>query len=568
MNTEKNMKNLWKTDEFPSNKIKRVHMIGASGLGMQALKVWLQAKNYTISETDDYNSHPHMISANEIPKSDCLIVSSVISKDHPQCIWAIKNNIPIFHRASFAKYLSNEKESICVSGTHGKTTTSGLITWIMHCAKLNPSFMLGDKMQNLNIASLCVKNKNSNKDLINNDLDDLNDNYYDNELEERKEEICIIESDESDGSMQKLTGDVNVITNIDEDHMDYYENRENIAKSFKNFALSGQICICHQKAKEELNIDSVLTYSLDSKNTNSLYENIKDSNHSKSFDDSNSSESDYFDSNNSSKFDSFDNLDSNTSSQSDVYAKNIKFHQNGMMFDVCGLIEMHNVYLNMLGMHNIENALAAICVAVYYNIDEIYIRNALSSFQGMKKRLEVNQVNNIDYMLDYAHHPHSIKLLFDTLINYKYSKIYCILEIHKYSRLKKDFNLFIREIANLCNKINTSVAIMPIHNVKEDFDINLENKFYESLLRKINTKNSNNIDQENRNIQIKSRNTQDQINALQDFINDIHKSHAKQSSAKQEYANQSHAKQNDLVLFIGAGEVCKLYYKFIKHISL
>lgn len=497
------LKELWKIDSVPNQQFKKVHMIGAAGLGMNALKKWLQSRNYMITETDDYNPTASMIPSNQIPNADCVVVSSVIPKNHPQCIWAVQNDIPIFHRASFVKYLLGD-ESICVSGSHGKTTTSGLIAWIFYCAEYNPSFILGDKIRNLNSASQY------------NDHSDMFDSMFATDQSipkiDAKQHIYIAESDESDGSMQKLSGKVNVITNIDEDHMDYYRNRENLFNAFKNFANSGEICVCHCNVQNMLDLNNAVTYSIEQ------------------------------------------------DSHADIYATNVKFHENGMLFNVDGKIVLDNVYLNISGKYNVENALAAICVATHYQIHDQHIKEALSTFQGMNKRMETNIIDNVSYMLDYAHHPHAIKLLFDTINNAKYNAMHVIFEIHKYSRLLKDFNLFIEIITNLRIERGANIIILPIHRVHEEFDFELESKFYHSILTEIELHNSgfatqtcqiDHVKTSNCNplnygvMQIKSHNIDDQFQFIDDFI-------------------KMNAQPNDLVVFIGAGQICKLYYKFIE----
>ncbi|QEK38504.1 Mur ligase family protein [Candidatus Cytomitobacter primus] len=502
------MKNLWKTDGLPSNDIKKAHMIGVAGLGMQSLKTWLDTKNYQITGTDDYQHKSWMLKSDQMPiDTDCIIVSSVIKPNHPQCLWAIQNNIPIFHRASFAKYLLS-KESICISGSHGKTTTSGLTTWILYNANLNPSFMLGDQIQNLKSSAQYNAHDIS---MHNKDFQHISkqngDSEYNNKANHKPQNICVIESDESDGSMQKLTGKTNIITNIDEDHMDYYKDRSNLLCSFQNFADQCEKCICHINVKNALNIPNAITYSIQNDTSNP----INAQHHT---------------------------IGSNLHG-SDIYAENIKFHKNGMLFDVKGLINMKDVFLNIPGIYNIENALAAIAVIIQYNISEETLRTSLSTFKGMKKRIETHKHNDIDFILDYAHHPHSLKLLLQTLSNQKYNNIYCIIEIHKYSRLKKDFDNFVKHISTMKH-----VALLPVHNVNEYEDSDLFENFYQSIKRHQSAEQNIKLHQ---NFQISTYNTScikvKSIQDIQQFIQSAQKS--------------------DAVLFIGAGSVCKLYYDLV-----
>ncbi len=438
------MKNLWKSNEHPSKNIKKVHMIGAGGCGMQSLKTWLEAKDYIISCSDDYKHQDYMIQTSENPSTDCdcIIVSSVIPKDHPQYIWALKNNKPVFHRASFVKYLLTE-DSIAVSGTHGKTTTSGLISWILYCANLNPSFILGDKIRNLDSSSQYCGN------------------------------ISVVESDESDGSMQKLTGKTNIITNIDEDHMDYFKTQENLINSFNNFANQSEKCIINIDSEKFITHTKCITYSSNNENAN-------------------------------------------------LYANNIRIHQNGSCFDIKGLYNFKDIYLNIPGEYNIDNSLAAILASMQYNVHEADLRHALSSFKGMNKRMEIHQNNGVNFILDYSHHQNSLKLLLNTVNKQKYNNVYVIIEIHKYSRLRNGFSKFLEHLSTM-----NHVAILPIFKAGEDEDENLELDFHKKLSKQTNLTLVNSFE------------------CIQNFIN-------------------KNKKTGDAFLFIGAGNICKFYYDTVK----
>ncbi len=437
--SESTLKNLWKSNIQPTTNMQKIHLLGAGGCGMKSLKVWLDAQNYTISGTDDYKHEEWMIKGD--PDADCLVVTSVIKKDHPQYIWALQNNKPVFHRASFVKYLLTS-ESIAISGTHGKTTTSGLTTWILHTAKLNPSFLLGDIIQNFNLSSKYAG------------------------------EISVVESDESDGSMQKLTGKTNVITNIDKDHMDYYKNQTSLINAFKNFSEKSEKCIAHLSVKELLQKNDIVTYAIDQK--------------------------------------------------ADLYAMNIKATQNGMQFDLCGMYNYKNIHLNMPGIYNIENALAAILATAQYNIYELDLRESLLTFKGMKKRMEKHIYNGIDCILDYAHHPHAVKLALDAIMMQNHANIHIVLEVHKYSRLRNHMQEFVNSISKVQN-----IALLPTFKAGEEIDHILENKFHQRIKEKSDLT----------------------------LVNSAHQTH--------EFINKV-AKKGDAVMFIGAGAICPLFYDVIK----
>ena len=458
--------NLWKHDGMPHQNIKSVHIIGAAGVGMRGLRICLDELKFQVSGTDDYNHEPWMIKSDQPFSADCLVVTSVTPVTHPQYIYAKKNNIPIFHRATFLKYIIGQN-AICISGTHGKTTTTGILSWIMHNSTLKSSFIIGDILKNLQTYAQFHTNH----------------------------DVCVVESDESDGSMQKLTGKINLITCIDYDHMDYYKTYDKLQSAFTNFANNCEKCIINYKTLNDVQINNqnnsleqhdtkIITYSIDNQNA-------------------------------------------------DVFADNIVEQSDGISFNLRGAHHIDNLFLSMNGLYNLENAIGAIAAALENNVDENVIKQSLLSFQGMKKRLDKYEINGIKYILDYAHHPYAIKQVSKAIINQSekspqrdhansnLNNTYLILEIHKNSRLRNQFDEFVESISQFKN-----IAILPVHRVNEDLDVELYNKFIDAIkLLGINCIPSENLH-----------------HAIE---------HMKPAAG-------------DTVLCIGAGKICKSFYEFVK----
>ncbi|USO00668.1 MAG: hypothetical protein H6845_02540 [Alphaproteobacteria bacterium] len=443
-------KKLWQSALDPTEKIKKVHLLGAAGVGMKALKFWLDNSGFEVTGTDDFYHEDWMLPNSEIPNADCLIVTSVIRSNHPHYIWAIKNQIPIFHRAHFIKYLINNK-SICVSGTHGKTTTSALTSWILYNTHLKSAFIIGDELKNLSTSTL-----------FRSDFD-----------------VCTIESDESDGSMQKLTGSINIITNIDEDHMDFYANVDELICSFQNFSQKCARCIINYNLRDSIIGSNLVTFSLNN-------------------------------------------------AQADFYATNIIEYKNDTYFDLNGKLTLKNLRLNIIGLYNVENAIASIsAVFEFFQLFNISlnkldqsIRKSLETFEGAKKRLDLYKINNVTYVFDYAHHPTAIINVLN-IFKKRYNKVYLIIEVHKYIRLKQYF----MELIDILSQAYC-VGILPVHRVNEETDEALEENFYDLLKQKTICK---------------------RIYDIQDI-----------KSLTNEATSQ------DVILFLGAGKIVKMFYELIK----
>lgn len=235
--------------------LKRIHFIGIGGIGMSAIAEILQDLGYTVQGSDGVDSANvqrlkkrgikvfvgHNV--HNLKRVDAVVVSSAIKPSNIEYRAAQKLGLPIGHRAEMLAEILRYKQGICISGTHGKTTTSSLITTILLKAGLKPSFIIGGIL---------------NSHATNAGSGDGNQ--------------IVVEADESDGSFLKLPHFASVVTNIDPEHMDYYKTFEMVKKSYElfiqNTAFYGfsVVCMDHPVVKEiitHIQHRKIITYGLD-----------------------------------------------------------------------------------------------------------------------------------------------------------------------------------------------------------------------------------------------------------------------------------------------------------------
>tara|TARA_B100000579_G_scaffold151469_1_gene123004 strand:+ start:30 stop:1484 length:1455 start_codon:yes stop_codon:yes gene_type:complete len=219
--------NLKKSQLLPTH----IHFIGIGGIGMSALAMILAKKGYSISGSDIKKSpilkelttnHINIYQTQEESNIDkifenhqrniLIVISSAIRSDNKELKKAKKYNLPIKHRSEILKFLIDQKKSIVISGSHGKTTTSTYITTILSIAKKDPTSVIGG------IVPLYKKNYNVSNG-----------------------ELLVAEADESDGSLVTFNPNIGIITNIELEHIDHYKNINQLITTMEQFA---QNCEC------------------------------------------------------------------------------------------------------------------------------------------------------------------------------------------------------------------------------------------------------------------------------------------------------------------------------------
>ena len=382
---------------------KHIHLIGIGGVSMSGIAEILHSCGFIVTGSDTSQSEiTDKLIKNHIPvkighdidnleKSNLVVFSAAVKKDDPELIRARELNIPIVERGTFLGILTKAfKDTICISGTHGKTTTTSMISLCFLEASKDPSIQVGAYLKQIN----------GNYRVGNSD-------YF------------IIEACEYVESYLKLYPKVEVILNIDNDHLDYFVTIENIIKSFGNY-----IKLIPEDGLLVINWDDPNCRTL-TKNTNAKVVTYGIKNENANF-----------------------------------VARNIVFNNNG--FPTFDVYHNNNFYktisLSIPGAHNVMNALACIAVCNEYGIEKEDIKNALFKYTGAHRRFEFKgSFNNVSVYDDYGHHPTEITATANALKQKKYNKSWVIFQPHTYSRTKTLLNDFANALLNFDNIIVTDI---------------------------------------------------------------------------------------------------------------
>ena len=371
-----------------------IHFIGIGGIGMSGLAQIMNNMGFTV-QGSDLNSNKNTdrliktgikvhLGHNQknLNKATMIVISSAVKKNNKELVASKKKKLPIFKRGEMLANIVALKKNIVVTGSHGKTTTTSLISNILVEAGLDPTVINGGLINSLkNTAQL------------------------------GKGEWAVIESDESDGSFLKLPVTYSIVTNIDKEHLDYYKNFERLKNSFRLFIEKtpsfGKSIICFDNKNIRTLIHkcknkNYLTYGFYRNSNYQIINVIKKSDHS-------------------------------------IFDLKIKVIGNKIN-------NINNIKVNLLGDHNITNATASIAIALNLGIKVSVIKNALRKFSGIQRRFtKVFSLGKKDFYDDYAHHPTEIKAVIKSARQvYGNRKIICVFQPHRYSRVKllrKEFAL-------------------------------------------------------------------------------------------------------------------------------
>ena len=386
-------------------KTEVIHFIGIGGIGMSGLALIMKGKGFKVQGSDLYlNKNVERLKKQKIKiflghkkqnlkKTTIVVISSAIKKNNPEIIEAKRKKLPIITRGKMLAHIVSLMKNIVVAGSHGKTTTTSLVTSIFQKTKLDPTIINGGVINSIkNTAKL------------------------------GKSDWSILEADESDGSFIHILPTYSIITNIDREHMDFYNSIDDLKKYFIQFIEKvpsfGKTFICiddkiNKDLIKNLKNQNIYTYGLNLK-SNFLIKNIK---------------------------------------------QNTKFSEFDLQISVPNKKKLHikNIRIPLLGVHNIRNSVAAAAVALTVGISVPNIKRGLLSFKGVQRRFnKIFTYNNIDFYDDYAHHPTEIKVVLDGVNKvYKgYDKV-CVFQPHRITRLKdlrKEFSFAFQDadIVILC----------------------------------------------------------------------------------------------------------------------
>ena len=364
-----------------NSKYKNIFFIGIGGISMSALAELMLYKGYKVYGSDRMPSiNTEKLEKNgatiyyehkkeHIKNMDLVIFTDAISFDNEEYMEAVKEKIDLVDRATFlGAIMKNYKKSIAVSGTHGKTTTTSMITEIIKDLDLNPTIMLGGQLKDIG-GNIKIGDEN----------------------------LFLTEACEYKANILKYFPTTEIILNIDEDHLDYFDNIDHIIRTFKGYV-------------DNLHQDDYVILNVDDENVDTLF-----------------------------PIDNCKVFTFGIKNDADLRAENIDFSEDG--FPTYDLYlkgkKLCHVELSVLGRHNVLNSLAAIAATYVNNIPIADAVVALKSYKGVERRLEEKgYYKGTKIMDDYAHHPTEIKSSIHAIKNACKGKLYTIFQPHTYTRTK------------------------------------------------------------------------------------------------------------------------------------
>ena len=373
-------------------KVNKVHFVGIGGIGMSGIAELLLNLGFSVSGSDlndseiiqNLRSKGAMIYEGHHAKNlgDCevLVYSSAVPEDNPELIAARGKNVTIIKRAEMlGELIALKQTSIGVGGTHGKTSTSSMVGALLSHAQLDPTLVVGG----------LVKNIDTNSQLGSGD-------------------IIVVEADEYDKSFLQLKPTISVITNIEQEHMDCYDDLEDLHKSFAQFANAvpfyGAVLAC-----------------LDSPGVQDIIPSIKRPVITYGF-----------------------------TSQADISAKNIQSKETKTTYSLykqnqkCGKIT-----LNVPGKHNVLNSLAAAAIGFEMGLSAKTIIAGIGSYGGVRRRFEIKGIaGDVMVVDDYAHHPTEVSATLQAARDGWDRRIIAVFQPHLFSRTKSFYKEFAAAFMN------------------------------------------------------------------------------------------------------------------------
>ena len=368
-----------------------LHFVGIGGIGMSGIAEVLHNLGYSVQGSDlNESANVARLRAAGIPvaighaaenlgAAQVVVVSTAVKRDNPEVAAARARLLPVVRRAEMLAELMRLKWSIAVGGTHGKTTTTSLVAAVLEAARLDPTVINGGII-----------------------------NAYGTNTRMGTGEWMVVEADESDGSFLRLPSTVAIVTNMDAEHLDHWGDeaamREGYAQFVSNIPFYGfaVLCLDHPAVQAMIpRLDRrIVTYGF--------------------------------------------------SPQADVRAEKLLTDRLGATFEVSvqdrlsrRVRTLKPFRLPMLGQHNVQNALAAIAVAVEMDVPEDVIRQALAGFKGVKRRFtRVGETGGVTIIDDYGHHPVEIAAVLKAARQAGARDVIAVVQPHRHSRLNQLFTEF------------------------------------------------------------------------------------------------------------------------------
>ena len=327
-------------------KTELIHFVGIGGIGMSGLALIMDSLGFKIQGSDisdnKYLSNlrkrkiPIFLNHNKKNIKNCtvLVISSAIKKSNPEYKYAKSVNLPIYKRGELLGHIVSLMKNIVVTGSHGKTTTTSILSNILNRAKLDPTIINGGVLNSIGSSAKLGKS-----------------------------DWGLIESDESDGSFLRIPFNYSIVTNIDNEHLDFYKNISNLKIKFIDFLNKtpslGKSFVC-----------------LDDKNVKNILPKVKNKNY----------------------------YTYGLNKNSNFLILNINQHKNYCSFDVKIKIPgkqkiIKKLKIPLLGLHNIKNATSALAVAFSIGVPDKIIKLGLKNFKGVQRRFNfLYKINQIPFL--------------------------------------------------------------------------------------------------------------------------------------------------------------------------
>jgi UDP-N-acetylmuramate--alanine ligase len=371
-----------------------VHFVGIGGIGMSAIAEIMLRIGYHVQGSDAraganterleklgakvFIGH----AAEHIEGASAVVFTSAVKDDNAELSAARARRIPLVRRAEMLAELMRLQYSVAVGGTHGKTTTTSMVAAILDAAGFDPTVVNGGII-----------------------------NAYGANAKVGEGDWIVVEADESDGTFLRLRPTVAVVTNIDPEHLDFYETFDAVKRAFQGFVESipfygfAAICIDDPDVQEmaaKVENRRLITYGVNP--------------------------------------------------QAEVRAMNIGIGAEGSTFDVLisgsdggATTVLGEITLPMAGQHNVQNALAAIAIGRELGAPEKAIRKGLAGFGGVRRRFTfTGEAHGVKVVDDYGHHPVEIANVLKAARAVSQGRVIAVVQPHRYSRLKDLFQEFCR----------------------------------------------------------------------------------------------------------------------------
>ncbi len=382
----------------------RAHLVGVGGVSMAPLAEVLKGRGMAVTGSDmkESGTVDHLrslgiqVTIGHLPRSvegaDCVIRTAAVHNDNPEIAAALKAGIPVFERAqAWGAIMRHYKNALCVAGTHGKTTTTSMCTHILMAAGRDPSVMLGGTLPILGAGHRVGRG-----------------------------DTIIAESCEYCNSFLSFAPTVAVILNVEEDHLDFFKDLEDIKASFRKFAQlvpsTGSVIVNADNAgaRSAAHGMDAFTFGLEE--------------------------------------------------MAECTAGSLTWERGLPTFDIVVHGEKYaHVSLQVGGIHNVSNALAAASAAYVLGVPGEAVERGLDTFTGAGRRFEKKGVyNGADVYDDYAHHPDELRALLTMAGTLGYQRVVCAFQPHTYTRTAALFDGFVDAL-----KLAGLTVLAPIYAARE-----------------------------------------------------------------------------------------------------